>query len=107
MRIQSNYIYTALLCAAFITAGFFGGYYSGRMIYKDKADTQPNASEKTEIQSFHSAPTEEAEATPAETVTQVYYLLTSEDSSRLIVFTKNVSIPESSMFAGIKSTPSE
>lgn len=81
MKIQRNYIYTALLCAAFITAGFFGGYYSGRMIYKDKTDTQPNVSEKTEIQSFHSAPTEEAEATPAETVTQVYYLLTSEDSS--------------------------
>ena len=53
-----KYVYTGLLSLAFIAVGFFGGYYMGSVVSGQKNETEAVKDNNTEIQSFHSEPTE-------------------------------------------------
>ena len=81
MRIQRNYIYALLLSIVFAAAGFFGGYFSSRAIYERKISAQTQKNDSTQIQSFHSEPSESTPGTVTETAEKTYYLLTGEDTS--------------------------
>ena len=77
-----KYVYTGLLSLAFIAVGFFGGYYMGSVVSGQKNETEAVKDNNTEIQSFHSEPTEITPgAYTAEKVMQTYYMLVSENSS--------------------------
>ena len=81
MKIKRNYIYAFLLSLVFIAAGFFGGYFSSRMIYEKKINTQITENDSKEIQSFHSEPVESTPGTTSGITVKPYYLLVGEETS--------------------------